>query len=296
MRQAIVNAGLRPKNVGFVSSTSRHWNARSGYAGLPSIITIDARWSSVETSAFHIIQAVVVNHWSRSPGCRSQLKPWFFRCSTRMPPWQCTIAFGNPVVPEEKRTQSGCAKGRGSNSSFAGSATSSSQESASGSASSAAAQVGHADDGLEARQPLPNRSHLLATVDVLLPVAVAGHGKEQLRLELAEPVQDAADAEFGWTRRPDRSQARGREKGDQRLGDVRKVGDDAVAWTDAEPLQTGSGARDLVAELAERELARLARLRVSDDGHLVEVLVATDHVLGVVQAGAREPLGARHLA
>ena len=27
---AIVNAGLRPKNVGFVSSTSRHWKARSG--------------------------------------------------------------------------------------------------------------------------------------------------------------------------------------------------------------------------------------------------------------------------
>ena len=35
---------------------------------MPSIITIDARSSSAETSAFHIIQAVVVNHSSRSPG------------------------------------------------------------------------------------------------------------------------------------------------------------------------------------------------------------------------------------
>ena len=100
----MVKAGLSPKKVGFVSSMSRHWNERSGYPGLPSIMTIDARRSSTETSAFHIIHAVVVNHWSRSPGLRSQLKPWFFRCSSRMPPWQCTIAFGRPVVPDEKST------------------------------------------------------------------------------------------------------------------------------------------------------------------------------------------------
>ena len=72
---------------------------RSGHAGSPSIITIDARSSSAETSAFHIIHAVVVNHSRRSPGLRSQPSPRSLRCSTSMPPWPCTIAFGSPVVP-----------------------------------------------------------------------------------------------------------------------------------------------------------------------------------------------------
>ena len=88
--------GRRPCSVGRVSSASRHCSAMSGYSGLPSSITIEARNSSVETSAFHIIQAVVVNHISRSPGWRSQLRPWFLKCSTRMPPWPCTIGFGQP--------------------------------------------------------------------------------------------------------------------------------------------------------------------------------------------------------
>ncbi len=127
LRHAIVKAGLRPKNVGRVCPASSHWKLRSGYAGFPSIITIDARSSSVETSAFHIIHAVVVNHCSRSPGWRSQLNAWFFRCSRRIPPWQCTIAFGSPVVPDEKRTHNGWEKGSGSNASSAGSPVSSSQ-------------------------------------------------------------------------------------------------------------------------------------------------------------------------
>ena len=99
-----MNAGLTPSIVGLVSSARAHWYERSGCAGLPSIITTDARRSSVETSAFHIIHAVVVNHCSRSPGFRSQLSAWFFWCSSRIPPWPCTIAFGRPVVPEENRT------------------------------------------------------------------------------------------------------------------------------------------------------------------------------------------------
>jgi len=62
-----VKAGLSPSNVAPVCSASRHWKARSGQTGLPSIITIEARVSSAETSAFHIIQAVVVNQSNRSP-------------------------------------------------------------------------------------------------------------------------------------------------------------------------------------------------------------------------------------
>ena len=119
--------GLAPISVAPVSAASRHCQRMSGCSGLPSIITIDARTSSDDTSAFHIIQAVVENHRIRSPGPRSQLSAWFFRCSSRIPPWPCTIAFGLPVVPEENSTHSGWANGTGSNARSAGSARSSLQ-------------------------------------------------------------------------------------------------------------------------------------------------------------------------
>ena len=53
---------------------------------------------------FHIIQAVVVNQSVRSPGPMSICRPNALRCSSRMPPWPWTIAFGSPVVPEENST------------------------------------------------------------------------------------------------------------------------------------------------------------------------------------------------
>ena len=49
-----------------------------------------------------------------------------------MPPWPCTIAFGRPVVPDEKSTNSGWSNATGSNASAPGSASSSSQGSESG--------------------------------------------------------------------------------------------------------------------------------------------------------------------
>src|SRR5581483_3676144 len=159
-----------------------------------------------------------------------------------------------------------------------------------------AARVRHVDDRLEARQPFADGGNLLATVDVLLAPAVAGDREQDLRLELAEPVENAARAELGRTGGPDRTEARAREEGDERLGDVREVGDDAVARADSEPLESGPSARDLLAQLAEGELERPARLGARDDRDRVEVLVATDHVLGVVQTRTGEPLRARHPA
>ena len=87
-------------------------------------------------------------------------------------------------------------------------------------------------------------------------------------LELREAVDDAARAELGRAARPDRAEARRRRERDQRLGDVRQVGDDAVARADAEPHEPGARARHLLAEVAERELGRLARLGVRDDRDL----------------------------
>ena len=54
-RQAIRNAGLTPMCVGRVSAATSHWRS-----GSPSISTTELSKSSAETSAFHIIHAVVV--------------------------------------------------------------------------------------------------------------------------------------------------------------------------------------------------------------------------------------------
>ncbi len=67
--------------------------------------------SRPETRKFHIIQPVEVYQKNTSSGPRSQWRPNCLTCSTRMPPWDWTIAFGRPVVPEEYRTHSGWAKG-----------------------------------------------------------------------------------------------------------------------------------------------------------------------------------------
>src|SRR4051794_24159910 len=80
------------------------------------MVTTAQPTSSAEASAFHIIHAVVVYQSSASPGPRSQDSAWFFRCSSRIPPWPCTIAFGLPVVPEENTTNSGWSNGTGTTS------------------------------------------------------------------------------------------------------------------------------------------------------------------------------------
>ena len=67
--------------------------------------------SSTPTRKFHIIQPVVVNQKMRSPSCASRCRLSFLRCSSRIPPWPWTIAFGSPVVPLEYRTHSGWSKG-----------------------------------------------------------------------------------------------------------------------------------------------------------------------------------------
>ena len=76
-------------------------------------------------------------------------------------------------------------------------------------------------------------------------------------------------------------------------GPFGQVGDDAVALRDAEGVEALPDGGDLLAELAPAELRELAQLRGVDDGDLVVGLAAED-VLGVVELGAGEPVGARH--
>ena len=142
---------------------------------------------------------------------------------------------------------------------------------------------------LEARQARPDRRHFGAAVDVMVTVAVAAHRQQHARLDLREPVGHTARAELGRARRPDRAEAGGGDERDQRLGDVRQVGDDAVAGADAEPLQAGAHARDLLAQITERQLDRRPRLRAREHGDSVAVVVGPDQVLGVVQPRACKP-------
>ena len=151
-------------------------------------------------------------------------------------------------------------------------------------------------DGTERRQPGSHFRHLRAAVDELVAVPVARDGEQHRRLELAEAVEHAPRTELWRARRPDRTEARHGEEGDERLRDIREVRDDAVAALHAELLQADAGPRHLLAEVAERQLDRRARLRVRDYRRRAGVLLAADHVLGAVDQRTREPLGAGHLA
>ncbi len=157
-------------------------------------------------------------------------------------------------------------------------------------------QVREVDHVLERRQRGTDLGDLCPPVDRLLAVAVAGDRQQQLRVELAEAVDHAARPELRRAGRPDRTEAGAREEGDQRLGDVRQIGDDAVPGADPEALQPRPRPGHLFAQLAEGEIEVVAGLRSGEHGDLVGVLVVAHHVLGVVETRAGEPLGAGHLA
>ena len=155
--------------------------------------------------------------------------------------------------------------------------------------------IGNVNDVLEAGQGGGDLGDLGAAVDRLLAVGVPGDRKQQLRLQLAEAVDHAPRPELRCTRRPDRAEARGREKRDQGLRNVREVGDHPVALSDPESLKSGACPRHLITEVSEGEVDRPPRLRAGEHRDRVGVLVAPEHVLGVVQAGAGEPLRTGHL-
>ena len=96
-------------------------------------------------------------------------------------------------------------------------------------------EVGEDDRALQAWHLRLQLCHGLAAVEVLAAVAVAVDREEDLGLDLGEAVDHAGRAEVRRAARPHRADRGGREEGDDRLGDVRQVGDDAVAALDPEP-------------------------------------------------------------
>ncbi len=156
-------------------------------------------------------------------------------------------------------------------------------------------QVRHRDRVLQGRDRLAKLRDLLRAVEVLAVVAVPVDRQQHLRLDLLEAVDHRRRTELGRGARPDRADARGGEKRRDRLRDVRHVGDHAVASLDPEAAQLRRHACGHVRELGPSDLGQLAQLRSVHDRRLARAHLA-EEPLRVVQVGAREPLGAGHLA
>ena len=152
-----------------------------------------------------------------------------------------------------------------------------------------------------AARPSLERRHLalqlgddVELVEVAPAVAIAVDGEQHLGLDLREAVDDRARAEVRRAARPDRADARDGEERRDRLGDVRHVGDDAVA----RPTPRRAGRRDRRrqrAQLAPRDLVRLAALAGRDDRD-ARVAAPAEDVLGVIERDVREPARPRHRA
>ena len=108
----------------------------------------------------------------------------------------------------------------------------------------------------------------LGAIVVPAAVAVAVHRQQHARLDLSEAVDHAARAELRRRARPDRADRGDGQQRDERLGDVRHVGDDAIAAPHAQRAQTGGHLRDLHGELRPRQRVQLAQLRGVQDGDL----------------------------
>ena len=156
-----------------------------------------------------------------------------------------------------------------------------------------AVQVAEGDEVLESSDLAGDGAYGLAPVEVAPAVAVAVDGQQHLGLDLGEAVHDAAGPEVRRAARPHRAEARAGQEARDRLGDVGQVRGDAVARADAERPQPAGDPSRALAQLAPRPLVQLAQLGGVADGHRVVVAVA-EHVAGMAEPRAREPLRPRH--
>src|SRR5439155_7375309 len=97
-------------------------------------------------------------------------------------------------------------------------------------------------------------------VVLLAVVAVAVGAEEHFRLDLAEALEHAVDAEVGRARGPDDSLGNRGEREHPRLGDVRDERRDAVARAQPERKQGLRGARHVAVEIGIGDTAAKARL------------------------------------
>ena len=148
---------------------------------------------------------------------------------------------------------------------------------------------------LDRRDRGDDLGHALAAIEVAPAVAVALGGDQDLWLDLLEAIDHCGGSELGRAARPDGADARAGQERHHRLGHVRHVRRHPVAALHPEPAQPGGAARHLIRELVPAQLAQRLGLRRVHDRRLPRPR-PSEQVLGVVQLGAREPLGSRHLA
>ena len=241
-----------------------------------------------------------MNHISRSPGCRSQLRPWFLKCSTTIPPWPCTIALGRPVVPEENSTHSGWSNGTCANSSGARSASSALPADSRVRQRVLGARRGRARGRRARASAAPARISATSAraVDRPLAVAVAGHREQHLRLELRRsgrarcagrtPAGTRPRSRRGWrwpgTRRASRGCSAGRRRRGRPAPTPSRCRPARAAATCSRSSREGQSITARASASARSTATRSSRPP------------AAQRVLGVVQARPREPPRARHLA
>src|SRR6185295_14110572 len=110
-------------------------------------------------------------------------------------------------------------------------------------------EVGDEDRVLD-RRHLPNETgDGVPPVEVLAVVAVAVDAEQHLWLDLREAVGDARGAEVGRAARPDGADRRCRQERDQRLRDVRQIGDHPVTALNAQLAKPGRRRGDLLPEV-----------------------------------------------
>ena len=201
------------------------------------------------------------------------------------------MPLGTPVVPDENRMKSGCAKGRRSKRG-AGPPLARQPREVARAVERRAAQEADPDHVLDGRQagadlrdPLGERVRLAA-----VPVAVGG--EQDLGLDLAEAVEHAAHAEVGRARGPDRAERGRREHRDDGLGAVRQDARDPIARAHADAAQPRGERADLRAQLRERQLA--ARAVLAGEDQRGRGVVAAQQVLGVVEPRSGEEARAGH--
>ena len=130
-------------------------------------------------------------------------------------------------------------------------------------------------------------------VVVAAAVPVAVHRQQHRRLDLREPIDHAARAELRRRARPDRADRGDGQQRDERLGDVRHVGDDAIAAPTPNARRPAATSATWARQLRPCQRVQLAQLRGVHDRDASGSRLAHQHVLGVVQLGALKPARAR---
>ena len=158
-----------------------------------------------------------------------------------------------------------------------------------------AIEIGQVYDVLDRLELHQELAHIRPAIESLARVLIAIDTEEHLRCELRETVEHAARTEVRPAARPDCTNAGGGQHGDDGLGSIRQVRGNAIARLETEPPQFCRQDAHLRTELGPGQLREWRALTQMQQGFGAWALIAQD-VLSKVNARARKPVGARHLA